>query len=441
MGFSLRQNEVPINGTILWLKSSNPPLGYVHDSSLDSKYVKGVATDSTNPGTTGGSNSHTHACTGAHVHCVNGSHTHNIGVATNPSNAAGGGPSSAAAGSHTHNKTSSSAGAAGDSDSFGAHLQGSVNSEPIRKEFKYIKKTTVISLRNKDIPPCGIIYWTKSTTLPSTYSSCTTSLDTFVKGTSASCVAPGSSGGATTHGHGTEGCHTHTQTLATHGHTYGGCWNAASATTNVFPAIAAQSCPFHTHSGNPSDVDRDCDNSNSTSASHDHGTSTNNPAHVTTILAIKKQHSLRQVGIPTGGSIMWTCPLACIPTHYSLQDGTLTTTDTIDKMLKVIPTGCATPGAAVGINGHQHGTNSSHGHTFNTPHGHSINAGSTSTAPSVGGNNSGPAQSASTHSHAFNSNTSGAAARTGNCTSGHQHSCTNLRPAFTEVAFIERIDT
>ncbi len=440
MAFSLRQNEVPINSTILWLQSSNPPLGYTHDGCLDSQYIKATSAVCVEPGTTGGSNAHTHASTGAHVHCVDGGHTHSVGSSSQPgANGAAGPASSGSPANHTHSKTSASAGAASDSDSFGAHTQASTNSEPINKEFKYIKKTQIISLRNKDIPPSAMIYWTKSACLPTTYSSCITSLDTFVKGVSASCVAPGGAGGATTHDHGLEGCHTHTQTLGCHGHTYGGCWSTIGNRNSVI--AGAFRTPSHSHTGNPTDINEPDSGVNSTAACHDHGSKCNNPAHVTFILAKKTQHSLRQVGVPIGASVTWSCPLACIPSCYAIQDGTLGTTCTIDKMLKIIPTSCATPGASAGGNGHQHCTNSCHGHTFNTPHGHCINAGNTNTAGANTANNAGSAIFTSTHSHAFAAGTAAGGTRVGNCTVGHQHACSDLKPAFTEVAFIERVST
>ena len=355
---SMRKNEVPKCLTIIWLRNATAPLGFTHDTNLQDIYFKNVLNGCTNPGCTGGSNTHSHACTGAHVHSVPGAHTHNLGSGNASNRTCDSGPQNSpgrSSGTHSHTNTSSSAGATGCSDSAGGHVSPSLNSEPPFATFKYITKSAVVALRVKDVPQDGMLLWTKPLgCIPSHYAQDNTKLDNFIKGTATDCVTPGPTGGVTTHDHGIEGNHSHTQTLATHGHTYTGDWTGAPTVTVHAESPTQTTVPSHTHSGNPTDTNV-CDSSvTSDSKCHDHGSQCNNPAHTTAAIIKHSVLELRRQGVPKSAAALFNDVLANIPSDYALQDGTLGTTNTLDKMIRIIPTSCAAPATNVGANCHQH---------------------------------------------------------------------------------------
>jgi len=338
MTTSFRKNEVPICGTILWLKNTTAPLGFTHDAILQTKYFKNVLNTCTNPGCTGGSNTHTHASTGTHNHTVTGTHTHQQGTGphlsgqnfTSPS-----GGAQAATDGHTHSRTSGSAGSSPcPSTCNGAHTQNSQPNQPIHTEFKYITKNPIIGMRTKDVPIDGLLLWTKALAcIPTHYSKDVSHLDRFIKGTATDCVTPGCTSGLATHGHGSEGSHTHADTLTTHGHTYTSAFPAAGGATNVGTTNPLLTSNTHTHTGSSTDTDTGDCCPVSDSKCHDHGTSNNNPAHTTVAILKHNIITMRRLGIPLKASILFSKPLACIPVDYGLQDGTLGTTDTLTLTL------------------------------------------------------------------------------------------------------------
>jgi len=444
MTITIRRHEVPNSSVIFWLKNACPPCDYTHNANLQARYVKNVLNSCTNPGSTCGSNAHTHASTGAHLHCVTGTHTHVIGSGLQSGFCPGFniGPVSKSPANHSHTRTTNSGGASANSSCTGAHTQPSENGEPIHKQFKYVTKNGNISLRRKDVPSCGIILWTKPIAcIPSHFTHCVSTVDRFIKGTATSCVTPGCLGGNATHQHAVEGAHTHTDTIASHTHANPGGWPATGGAGGNTGAGSTYSAGPHAHGGAPptSGSSAECC-SVSDCKTHQHGSQCNNPNHITTSLLKKTIHSLRVVGIPTKGVVMWEGTLAAIPSGFALQDGTLGTTNTLDDFLRIIPTACTNPGVGAGANCHGHSAACTHLHNFSSPHNHTEGAHTLSASPCRAGSSGGgnPVAPRNIHTHVGNTTTGGGSSRCSVTGGSHTHTDTDGRPDYTDVALIER---
>ena len=221
---NLRDHQLPIN-TLIFHDSvlSNIPSNIPLDACSFGKYPKHILNACTCPSTTGGCATHTHGASGCHAHASGGAHTHTGTPATNPvggNNPIPGG-SFAAQTSHTHSIPSVSSSSIPIAAS-ASHCHDAGNNEPEHIEFALIKVTT-INLRNNGFPINGVGYWEcPLACIPTGYqvpdgsNGTSNALGKYVKTTPNACTCPGSTGGATTHGHGASGSHAHA--IGAHNH-------------------------------------------------------------------------------------------------------------------------------------------------------------------------------------------------------------------------------
>lgn len=228
----LRENSMG-DATVFWKKNlSCIPSHLTLDGSHFDKFIKQTANQCTNPGTTGGSNNHTHNCQGTHTHTVTGAaHTHggaSIGSATvtggtNPAPVQGLVPAG-----HAHpNSASFACSGAFCTTSGGASVQhnhGSDVNDPAYHTLALLSQNNV-SIRKGGLIKCGIGMWLEpNSCIPNCFviadgTNCTPNLlSKYVRVIPDGCTNPGTTGGTNcNHSHSTQGAHTHTVSL---GHTH-----------------------------------------------------------------------------------------------------------------------------------------------------------------------------------------------------------------------------
>lgn len=217
---------VAVGLIIIWTGLlANIPIGWSlcdgGDSRPDlrSKFVRGVNTNVTNPGTTGGATTHLHTETAvvAHSHTMNtnGTHQHTFNLYTwthshNVSSFSSGGwlleyQSDSGAGNHTHansNNIGSHNHNPMGNDGVHAHVVNSASSLPSYYDVAYIINVSAVT-----IPTNGILIWTGLlANIPLGYSLCDGGggrpdlRASFIRGSNAG-VNPGGTGGSDTHTH------------------------------------------------------------------------------------------------------------------------------------------------------------------------------------------------------------------------------------------------
>ncbi len=167
VNISMRKADLP-QGTLLYFNSTTVPPTFTRDSSYDVKYLKGVDDACENPGTTGGSHTHTHNTQGAHDHVVSaGSHTH---IANFTCSISSPGPATALASPPfpliDNNPTGSPHASCpypaptdtSNSPNTGGHDHGSESNEYKNIETLVIRKNS-ISFRQKGVPAKSIALW------------------------------------------------------------------------------------------------------------------------------------------------------------------------------------------------------------------------------------------------------------------------------------------
>jgi len=245
---------------------------------LRSRFLRGVNTAATNPGSTGGATTHTHTTdTISHTHGGNsdysGGHTHSFSSFTwthshNASTGAAVGmlftnrQTDSAAGNHTHSNTNDPGTHRHTIGSGGSHSHtgGATSSLPAYYTVAYIVNESANA-----IPLDGILIWTGTlATIPANYDLCDGGggrpelRSRFLYG-AASGSNPGSTGGSDSHTHtpntagahsnhsiGSTGAHTHSSTNTTGAHTHSRA-DASQGTTGT-ATLSNASGGDHSHS-------------------------------------------------------------------------------------------------------------------------------------------------------------------------------------------------
>lgn len=353
--------RIPAGVIFLWTGTNGGiPAGWIRETSLDSKYLKGCP-NGTNPNTTGGSATHSHTSS-AHSHSEN-AHTHTItlGNTTDMAGRAGGTQVWASHGHAAH----TSANSTGGSLSSVSSTYSSVSNDPPFKEVIFIRS----EINMESLPTNGICFaddtsftnnggkWTGFYKCDGANS--TTDLNNkFLKGAGTSQDA-GTEGGSTTNIHTLS--HTHTVT----GHTHPAVTSPATAPAKVGDGWGGVPTGGY----------------GTGSSSHTHATSldsttpvlSGNPSIVTTetvepiyrqLLAIQNKGGFSHA--PLGIIGIWLGSLASIPCGWILCDGTNGTVDMRDRYSK--PTSNpASINSSGGSNTHVHSGNT-HGHTSSHTH-------------------------------------------------------------------------
>jgi len=438
--------------------------------NLIARFIRG-APAATDPGTTGGSDTHSHTMTaaGAHTHTMGshshshttnsaGAHNHRLGFL----NGHGSGPvrfhDSVDCGAHQHTVNS-----AGDHthtmDDPGNHTH-TISTEDGRPP--YYEVAFIQAGAGAAVAVGLIILWTGTiASIPAGWALCDGGdsrpdlRSRFIRGVETNATNPGTIGGSDTHTHteGAAGGHTHTEADAgTHSHTFNSySWTHGLCHNELVPSDSDtlwysvdDSSGAHTHA--------DTDNI----GSHNHNPLGNAPDHTHTINAASSRPAYYDVAfiinesattIPSGGILIWTDILANIPAGYNLCDGGDGRPDLRGRFVRGADAG-NDPGGTGGSDTHSHTENDhSHTHTETSAGAHqhsatdSIGAHSHGSSSNLGQQGTG-AQAYSrggtqgNHSHTFNSEDDHT--HTLNSVS-HNHnplSTEDTRPAYYEVAFI-----
>lgn len=349
------------NGVIFIWTGTNAtiPAGWQRVTALDGKFPKGIVNTSTQPNTTGGSNTHSHTTTANHTHTM-ANHTHSITL-----NAGVGAGADATSGndmnSYNHSHSGTSGGVSDVSVSSVSATYKSVSHLPPYYEVIYITPTTNAT----GLAPNAVcLYEDNDFTVSNTgkfvgYYECDGNVSNnvpdlrnkYLKGAGTGADA-GGTGGATNHNH-AELTHSHTQT---HRHSA----VVFSAPARTLEGKNSQDTPYesnlnHSHTIYP--------NANTTAPSSN---PTINTSGDTVEPAYKKLLSLKNNSgttyTPLGVIGMWLGTLANIPSNYDI----ISTMN--DKHLKIANL-YTEIGNTGGSNTHSH-TGTTHSHTIPS-HNHS----------------------------------------------------------------------
>ncbi len=312
--------------------------------NLVARFLRG-APAATNPGTTGGADSHTHAsmtAAGSHTHTAgNRTHSHTV-VSAGGHNHAGDiaqcSPGSAGVwgvttvGAHQHT-TNVDAGHTHTMDTYANHTHpiSSDDGRPPYYEVAFIRAAAGAAVAAN----LAIIWTGTLVAIPAGWALCDgvggrPDLRTrFVRGVNTAITNPGTTGGATTHGH-TEtagGVHSHVMNAGgSHTHTFNAyTWTHTHNVTIDTPEAGAVLWQNDTGAGNHTHaVSND-------PGTHTHNAMGNDGSHSHTVVAASSLPVYYDVAyiintggatiIPTNGILIWTGLLVNIPVGYSQCDG------------------------------------------------------------------------------------------------------------------------
>lgn len=347
------------------------PSGYQRDTGLDGYHVKGAAAGA-DPGTTGGSATHTHTSPG-HTHTVS-SHTHAfpvfvdtqsggtlVSLDTSPTTTL-----TISSPGHAHASAGTTSGSNTASLASLAATWSAGSSEPSYVEVIWIQSLGTAT----GVPANAWCWWDNSASgVPSSWTLHATPKTRYLKGAAAGGNG-GSTGGGGSHSHAAS---QHRHSFSNHTHS-GGTTGAASGYANGHTGATLMANDAHTHAYAVTSTSAST-SSYTTSASS--GSTTSDPPY-TTLATIA--NGTGGFSFPEGIIGVWRGLLTNIPAGWILCDGTGGTVDTRNKFVKgasVLGDIAATGGAST----HDHTDPTTHTHT--TAHTHPATIGAS--APSVSG--------------------------------------------------------
>lgn len=436
-----RNSHFPKNALLMVSNTSgNIPVGYTQETSLNCKYIKGIATVCTNPNVASGGATHTHSTGGAHATHTSASstaHTHTQGT-SGPSGTISvdtfsAGYSTATAG-HSHTVTSASGSPVATGACGGGHTHGALTNSPVNRTVSFYKHTeTSLGLRRSSLPPNTLLF-NAVTTLPSGFTTDCTYDCKLIKGASTS----GTNGGCATHTHAAD-LHTHSFNLASHSHAFASHGGGAVFTPRECNGTGAAP-GAHTHAAGSLTFAANTGTAASSSAgSHTHDAIDLTPSYKTLRIILNSSVKLRRPAMQKDMVALWLCPVACIPSGYAVSNGSNGTIN----LLSLYARGKATAGCAGGSNTHTHScVGPSHSHTATPSHTHTgsgTSGGAGSVKTRIIGADTGAATSGHTHSIGGCSSSSGSSL-TSSCNAfGHTHGSQNHEPSGVTVAFIQKV--
>lgn len=434
--------------------------------NLIARFLRG-APAATDPGTTGGADSHNHTMgsAGSHGHTLSsaghghttssdGTHDHTrVREVSSGSNAL----MSAIVGAHSHTvNTAYHSHSLSSSGTAHTHTISTDDGRPPYYEVAFIQAAA-----GANIAAGIIIIWTGTlATIPAGWALCDGGGTTpdlrqrFLRGVNTGATDPGTTGGATTHGH-TEGSDSHSHTISTDApgsHTFNAyTWthshNANTSSSGSYAFVQSDSGGGnHTHS------------STDNPGSHDHGTTSGSGgSHAHSVVAASSLPAYYAVAyiistgattVPANGILIWTGTLATIPGSYTLCDGGDGRPELRSRFLYGTAAG-VDPGGTGGADSHLHtdtstGTShSDHSHGSDGSHTHAATNTTGSHTHSTGGIGTYTVSiyiaynaSDGAHSHTFSSGGSHTHSVTAAGSHTHTWNPADTRPAYYEVAYV-----
>ena len=415
---------VPLGVIVMWPDTeASIPDGWNRVTELDGKYAKGIATASTEPGTTGGSASHSHTTPGhthdtSHAHTVTGNTSAATTSFNSTPNAVG---TTAVFSNHTHTRSSVNS-ATVSSSSTSPPGTATADNDPARLTVIYIESGgSTLGV------PDGALGLADDISL-SGWTDYANGANRFFKG-----AAAAGNGGATAasaldlHTHSID-AHTHTGLNHTHTSPNTGTYTSdrtlnAGGTAALWQA--SHSHPITVGSANPPVL-----------GSASGGTSGSDVADARPPFrnVRVKENTSGDVSLPIGLICAWRGPLGLIPSFWQLCDGTGGTLD----LTGVYPQGATSSIGGTGGSAatHTH-TGGSHTHST-TGHAHTMTIGSAATATSNVSTTATVATTQGTHIHT-GSDTNSTTPTVGN-SSADTLAATSGEPEHEEVAFIQLME-
>lgn len=413
------------NGLIFLWPDTNAsiPAGWDRVTALDARYPKGVATSSTQPGTTGGAALHTHAPSGhthdtSHGHTVTGVSSAAVGSFSSSDGAVG---TTAIAASHTHTIPAANS----------ATLPSGSTSPTIDSPNNDLDRFFSIFIESNGQPlgiPNGAAALAPDISV-SGWNDYANATGRFMKG----AAAAGDGGGtaASTLNNHTHAIGAHTHASVSHSHTHN---NASTVTSNLSLFAGPTSAVWSANHAHAVTGGATSSGSLASGGSGTSGASSEGATEPPFMNLRVKQNATGDVDLAVGLIGLWRGSLGSIPNHWVLCDGTNGTPDLRGKYVKGATSSIGTTGGS--LNPHNH-TSPSHTHTT-TGHTHTITVGvqtgavanvSTTATISV-------ANGTHTHTHGATDSTT---PTVGSSTSGTLPN-TTTEPLHEEVAFVQLVE-
>lgn len=413
------------NGVIFLWPDTNAsiPTGWERVTDLDSRYVKGIATSSTEPGTTGGAANHTHTVTG-HTHDT--SHVHTTTAATSAavgafSSAPGTAGTMAIAATHTHTTPST-----------GSNAQTSSTISPtIDPIDNALTRLNVIFMESNGQPlgvPDGALGIAGDISL-SGWTDYANADGRFLRG-----AAPAGDGGGTAAG--TLAAHTHaiaahTHAGVSHSHTSA---NTGSVTSNITLNAGPTSAVWATSHAHPITIGTTSSGSLVSGGSGTSGATSAVSSEPPFRNVRVKENTSGDVDLPVGIIGLWRGSLGGIPDNWALCDGTAGTTDLTGVYPKGATSSIGTTGGTADPHNH---TSPSHTHTT-SGHTHTMTVGAQNAATQNSSTTATVSVANGTHTHTHGA-TDSTTPTVGNSTSGTLAN-TTTEPPYEEVAFVQLVE-
>lgn len=411
------------NGMIfMWPSTAaSIPDGWSRVTDLDGKYPKGVASTSTQPGTTGGAATHTHTVP-THTHDT--SHTHTMSANTSAgvgSLQSGDGATGTTAilTSHTHTVPSVTGGASATASTTAQPTIDSPSNDPDRLHVLFIESNgQPLGVPNGALglaPDTSLSGWTDHAN----------AAGRFLKG-----AGSGADGGATAastlnnHTHAI-GAHTHSSPAHTHSATTGSVTSDKSlfAGTNTVLWTGSHSHPITANSASGAAL--------ASGGAASSGASSLGATEPPFTNVRVKANTSGGDSLPVGIIGIWRGSLGSIPSHWELCDGTTGKPNLIGRYPKGATSSIGTTGGS--LNPHNH-TSPTHTHTTGT-HSHTMTIGSAGAATANTQVTTTVTVSTGTHTHTHG-DTAAATPTVGSSTSGTLAN-TTTEPPYEEVAFVQ----
>ena len=414
---------VPAGIIVGWPASAGSiPAGWNRVAALDGRFPKGIPNASTNPGTDGGSATHSHT-TPNHSHSVNHSHTTatNTGAGSGSTVIDSGTSNTGLAPGHTHTRPSTgTASVSSSGTSPGVDTSGH---DPSNVEIIWI---------SSDGTPAGVpenaVVLFDSTDLPDNWPLYGNSGNRFLKGAVVAGDGGGTNPGDLSHTHSVPS-HTHAGTSHSHTSSSTGASSPASSVTPLLQPdpITVATPNSHNHpvtisSGSSASL------SSAAGGASDPTAADEPPFHILGVI----QNQVGSPFTPSGMIAIWMGILSQIPEDWVLCDGNNGTPNLLSKYVKG-----ANDTGAIGTTG---GSSASHSHSTPTHthttsgHSHSSSAGSASSTQT---RDSGSGFTASSSGHTHSLSATNSATPTVDGSSSGTTGATAIEPLHTEVAFIQ----